>query len=289
MKRYLMSEMTVKEVREALKKTSTVLLPIGCCEQHGYHLTLDTDIRNAEEISRRVAEKFPCLVAPTLNYSFSGGQLPGTINVDPHVLALFVEQIIMSLYHQGFKRIGVVLGHGGSELVGALKEGLRCLHWMNPDRPDLQIILLQIWEFSPTMMKAVGDRDYHAGKIETSLMMYWKPDGVRKKVVMDGKDLAELMRQDPDYYQELLTQTDSEHEIPHARQRPAIKVGVMGYPEQASASLGQRVCREMVNNIVKALRDIDAQTRSARKDRRRSRHPDAHLKVFGQKLSEMGE
>ena len=32
---YIMAEMTVKEIRESLKKVTTVLLPMGCTEQHG--------------------------------------------------------------------------------------------------------------------------------------------------------------------------------------------------------------------------------------------------------------
>ena len=44
---YFMSRMTVKEMKEALEKTKTVIIPTGVVEQHGYHLTLATDIHNA--------------------------------------------------------------------------------------------------------------------------------------------------------------------------------------------------------------------------------------------------
>ena len=73
--------MTVEEVQAYLKKNQTIILPYALCEQHGYHLPLDTDIRNAEYTSAALAEKLDCIVAPVLNYTFSGGLLPGTINV----------------------------------------------------------------------------------------------------------------------------------------------------------------------------------------------------------------
>ena len=41
-----MGAMTVQEVRTYLKTKRTIIFPYGVVEQHGYHLPLDTDIRN---------------------------------------------------------------------------------------------------------------------------------------------------------------------------------------------------------------------------------------------------
>ena len=40
------AEMTVEEISEYLKKRPTVILPLGCTEQHGYHLPTSVDILN---------------------------------------------------------------------------------------------------------------------------------------------------------------------------------------------------------------------------------------------------
>ena len=80
MKHYRMQDLTVRELQEYLKTNQTIILPYALCEQHGFHLPLDTDVRNAEYVSAKLAEKLDCLIAPTLNYTFSGGMLPGTIN-----------------------------------------------------------------------------------------------------------------------------------------------------------------------------------------------------------------
>ena len=154
-----MVDLTVKELRQVLRRTQTALLPVGLCEQHGYHLPLGTDIINAEQFAWRIGERYPCVVAPTLNYSFSGGMLTGTINVHPHLITQLINGIILSLYHQGFRRVGVVMGHGGSEAADAIQESLRLFNWLNPDHPDLQVVYLPVWEFSPTWMEAFSSRD----------------------------------------------------------------------------------------------------------------------------------
>jgi len=46
------AQMTVEEIREHLEKRPTVILPLGCTEQHGYHLPTSVDILNAEEIAK---------------------------------------------------------------------------------------------------------------------------------------------------------------------------------------------------------------------------------------------
>jgi creatinine amidohydrolase len=259
-----MLDMTVQELRQALRSIKTALIPVGLCEQHGYHLPLGTDIINAEQFARRIAERYPAVVAPSLNYNFSGGTLPGTINVHPHVITQLLNGVILSLYHTGFRRVGIVMGHGGSEAADAVKESLRFLHWLNPDHPDLQIIYIPVWDFSPSWMGEFHKQDYHAGKVETSLLLYWCPEKVRAVRPQDEPKVAAALREDPDSYQEWITRTDSKYEVPHTRQRPAIKVGVMGHPDLASAALGRKVTDEVVTGVAKLLRDLDRQARARR-------------------------
>ena len=94
---YKMLDCTFPEVQEYLKTKKTIIIPYALSEQHGAHLPLDVDVRNAEFISRKMAEKLDCLIAPTLNYTFSGGMLPGTINVKPTTFCNLVGEIIDSL------------------------------------------------------------------------------------------------------------------------------------------------------------------------------------------------
>ena len=92
--------MTVNEMRQVLRKTQTVILPLGVTEQHNYHLPLCTDTIDAWEIAKLISARTGAVVAPALPYSFSGGGLPGTINVSPQVTSLMVQDIVSSIIQQ---------------------------------------------------------------------------------------------------------------------------------------------------------------------------------------------
>ena len=186
-----MSEMSVNDVRKYLETNQTIVFPYGIVEQHGYHLPLSTDIHNAEMLSDIIAEGLGCMVAPTLNYCFSGGMLPGTINVKPNHFSAFVVDIIESLTVQGFRNIVIVPGHGGSESLLHLKESLRILKWLNPALRETLILVTQIWDFSPTWTELFDKQDYHAAWAETSLLLHWCPEVVKlDKLKMDESPAA---------------------------------------------------------------------------------------------------
>lgn len=273
MKNHLMRLMTVEEVQLYLKENQTIILPYALCEQHGYHLPLDVDIRNAEYISAALAEKLDCIVAPTLNYTFSGGMLEGTINVKPNTFSNLVGEIIESLSLQGFRNFIILPGHGGSESLLHLKESLRILKWLNPALKDSLILLTQIWDFSPTWTELFDKQDYHAAWAETSLLLHWCPEVVKlDKLKMDVPEVAERLRSDPDSYQLRESFTDLKQEVIQTSQRNDVKIGVMGYPEKASAELGAKIEKEFLDNAVPALTKAIADADEARKSGKRLVH-----------------
>ena len=278
---YKMLDCTFPEVQAYLEHNKTILIPYGLSEQHGAHLPLDTDVRNAEFISAALAKKLDCLIAPTLSYTFSGGMLPGTINVKPTTFCNLVGEIIESLYQQGFRNFVIIPGHGGSESLLILKESLRILKWLNPTLADALIMLMPIWDYSPTWFNMFDEKDYHAAKAETSLLLHWCPEVVRMdKITLDEPEIAERLRQDPDSYQLRESFTDNPHEIVQTGQREDVKLGVMGYPEEASAEIGRRIEEEFVKNAGDALLKALAEADAARKSGKRIVHDNGeHLKI----------
>ena len=248
----LMEEITVKEAGEAIKAGKVVLLPLGICEQHGFHLPLSTDSHNAFEICRGASTLTGALVAPVLNYAFSGGTLPGTINISPSVVSLLVSEILTSLGRQGFKKIILVLGHGGTENERAVEDGIETFlrKWL-PDK-SIVVSLFRFWKDSDTMKKAFAENDFHAGYVETSLMLYWYPELV-KKPVLDKPEIVKMMRKNQDAYQVKEKPVEIESVFPYVSQHPGIKVGVMGFPERASCKLGEKVCKEAVSTLVNLI------------------------------------
>ena len=271
MRTHAMGEMTVKEIREYLKTNQTIIVPYGVVEQHGYHLPLSMDIHNAEVPAYVLAEKIGCIVAPPLNYCFSGGQLPGTINVRPVTFCQMMCDIVEALAAQGFKNILIYPGHGGSESLAQLKEALRILKWLNKSLEDIMIMILRRGDFwlrekEPCMTGG----DFHAGDAETSLMLAYRPHLVRlDELELDEPELAEKMRHDQDAYQICTTLSGEKQEIPTTRQRPEIKVGVMGYPELATAERGvenvENAITPMAEMLKKAIATADENRRNGKR------------------------
>jgi creatinine amidohydrolase len=266
-----MGEMTVKEVREYLKNNQTIIIPYGVVEQHGYHLPLSMDIHNAEIQAYALAEKLDCIVAPPLNYCFSGGQLPGTINIRPTTFCSVMCDIVEALARQGFKNILIYPGHGGSESLAQLKESLRILKWLNPQLEDIMIMIMRRGDFwrreqDPRMTGG----DFHAGDAETSLMLAYRKELVQlDQLEMDEPALAERMRHDQDAYQLCTTLSGTPQEIPTTRQRPEVKVGVMGYPELASAERGFENIEKGITPMAEAVKKAIAQADENRKSGKR--------------------
>ena len=275
MKSYRMQDMTFPEVKEYLKTNKTIIIPYALSEQHGAHLPLDVDIRNCNFMSAKLAEKLGCITAPTLNYTFSGGMLPGTINVKPNTFSNLVGEIIESLALQGFENFIIVPGHGGSESLLHLKESLRILKWLNPALKDSLILLTQLWDFSPSWTNLFAEHDYHAAWAETSLLLHWCPEVVRMdKIELDVPEVAERLREDPDSYQLRESFTEMKQEVVQTSQREDVKIGVMGFPEKANAAFGAKIEKEFLDNAVPAIKQAIAAAAEARITGKRIVQPD---------------
>jgi creatinine amidohydrolase len=255
-----MKHLTVRQVREYLQERQSVILPIGSIEQHGYHLPLVTDSLVAEQIAGRVGSRTGTLVAPVVGFTFSGGGLPGTINVSPAVMSLLVQDILSSLALQGFRQFYLVLAHGGSENLTALGDALKILLRTNPLFQQALVCLFPVWKFDAQgtgWRKAFGEGDWHAGWLETSLMLALAPELVRlDELELDPPALLELQIAHPDNYQRAEKIVDDPLVTPRFSQRPDIRVGVMGYPQRASRELGQRIVEDMVEQMAARLRSI---------------------------------
>lgn len=267
MRTHAMGEMTVKEIREYLKTNKTIIVPYGVVEQHGYHLPVSMDIHNAEVPAYILAEKLNCIVAPPLNYCFSGGQLPGTINVRPTTFCQMMCDIVESLAGQGFENILIYPGHGGTESLDQLKESLRILKWLNASLEKVLIMILRRGDHwrRPRDPRMTGE-DFHAGDAETSLMLAYRPHLVQMdKLELDESELAEWMRHDQNAYQLCTTLSGMPQEIVTTRQRPEIQVGVMGYPELASAERGVENMESSLPLMAEMVKKAIAQAEESRR------------------------
>jgi creatinine amidohydrolase len=258
----VMEDLTVLEIQAYLERRHSILMPIGITEQHGYHLPLSTDALMATGLARQAGQRLGMLVAPTFTQCYSGGTLPGTINISPAVMALALGDNLASLAAQGFRNFYLFLCHGGSENLRALQDALQMLLRNNPAFADGLVALLPVWRLcSPGIgwNAALPDHDWHAGWLETSLVMYLAPALVRlDQLELDAEPLRTQLREHPDNYQQAEKIVDDPFVLARLSQRPDMRVGVMGDPRRASAELGRQVNDDIVNNLVARINKIEA-------------------------------
>jgi len=266
----VMENMTVKMVREYLERKQSIIVPVGVIEQHGYHLPLKTDALIAKHIGRRIGERAGILVAPTMHQSFSGGGLPGTVNISPSVMSLVVSDTLVSLVSQGFRNIYLLLCHGGSENARALDNALKLLLRLNPAFQHVLVALMPLSALQAkdnTWTEAFRGGDWHAGWVETSLVMALEPDLVHlEDLQLDPEPLLKIQIEHPDNYQRAEKIVDDPLVVPRMTQRPDIHVGVMGYPERASRETGERILESVVRQGAERILDLEAKADGVYKD-----------------------
>lgn len=257
---YNLTDYTFPVFCEMVKKTPTVILPVGIIEQHGYHLPMGTDIFNVEEPIRRGFDRINAFIAPGLHYCFSGGSFQGTMNVNPQLFGMMISNICEEFAGMGFRNIIIFMGHGGTENVESVKLSLQ-MFLRNEKYKDIAVLMAE--GLSATSAKIFkGDEngsDFHAGEGETSRMMYWKPELVHmENLRMDEPEAANLLRTDQDWYALRTRVFDSPLCVERVIQRPELKVGVMGFPERATPEKGEIICNETIDGLVELCDRLNA-------------------------------
>ncbi|MFF1877885.1 mycofactocin biosynthesis peptidyl-dipeptidase MftE [Leifsonia sp. NPDC058230] len=206
----------------------TVLLPLGSTEQHGPHLPFDTDTVIATAVAEGIAERLPCIVAPTLPFGSSGEHqdFPGTISIGRDALALVLTEAVRSIATWA-GRVVLVTGHGGNvptlvEVVPALIGQGHALAWI-----------------PCSSASTVDDAGSHAGHGETSVLALLRPGSV---------DLAKAEAGNVSPLGELLG------DLTRDGVRSVAPTGVLGDPTAANARDGAEVLRAMVDEAVRRIR-----------------------------------
>ena len=110
---------------QELNPQSTVaLLPIGCMEQHGPVLPLETDSLIATHACQKLQQtlKFPTYVYPTINYTTTtpNAGYAGTVSVSYDIFRNYLKQVLEGLLSSGFRAVAIINAHGS--VVSAIKE-----------------------------------------------------------------------------------------------------------------------------------------------------------------------
>ena len=175
MRPYILAETNWKDVKE--EHYQLVVLPWGATEAHNYHLPYSTDNVEAEALaaeSARIAwEKGgKVIVLPVVPFGVNTGQfdIPLNINLNPSTQFSILNDLLETLNRQGIYKLVILNSHGGNDFRQILRElGLKYpkmflseVNWYKVKEAD-------------TLFEDLGE---HAGEVETSLMLYLKPEWV---------------------------------------------------------------------------------------------------------------
>jgi creatinine amidohydrolase/Fe(II)-dependent formamide hydrolase-like protein len=127
-----MTNLSTKELRGLIdaaheqNKRSIAYLPVGCVEQHGPFLPLETDSLIAEHVSlgllHTLADRYHGYVFPVIHYtpSQSNTNFCGTASVTDHCFRTYAREVCSVIMNSPFDALVTVAGHAGAE--SSLKE-----------------------------------------------------------------------------------------------------------------------------------------------------------------------
>ncbi len=156
-------ELNWMDVERYLERDNRVMVILGACEQHGY-LSLLTDVKIPLALADAASRQSGVLVAPPLNFGVSPYFLtyPGTISLRTETFIRVVEDMVTSLYEQGFRRFLVLNGHGGNIAAQNV------LVELANRKPDIKVAWYAWWQSRSVEVVAAryGVKVYHAGWAE---------------------------------------------------------------------------------------------------------------------------
>ena len=151
------------DVENYLQSEDRVILVLGACEQHGY-LSLTTDVKIPLALADLASQRSGVLVAPPLNFGVSPHFLtyPGTISLRLSTFLDVLEDMVRSLYGQGFRRFMILNGHGGND------PARQRLAELANHLPGMRAAWYSWWSSHSVEAAAMkhGLRSYHAAWIE---------------------------------------------------------------------------------------------------------------------------
>lgn len=178
MRPYILAETNWNALKDA--KFDLAVLPWGATEAHNYHLPYSTDNFEADALaagSAKVAwEKGgKVIVLPTIPFGVNTGQsdIYLDINLNPSTQYAILCDVVEVLNRQGIYKLLIFNSHGGNNFKPLVRElGLKF--------PKM-FISFSNWPQAVDKSDYFQEKGDHADEMETSLMLYLKPELVLPK------------------------------------------------------------------------------------------------------------
>jgi creatinine amidohydrolase len=241
-----LERLTWLEAAECFDRDPLIVLPVGAAaKEHGPHLPLGTDHILANTLAARLAERVPCLVAPTVTYGYypSFADFPGTTHLEAATFGGMVREIVASLHRHGPRRF-LILNTGVSTFP-VLEIAARDLR----RNQTLLVGVTRIEDLARPAFEGLLEQPAgsHADEYETSVVLAIAPDMVRQeravREIPERPNVRGLFIPSP-----LRAPAQSTSE-PRSDEGGS---GVYGDPTLATAEKGERILAAVVAALVAA-------------------------------------
>ena len=173
MRPYILAESNWDYIKDA--NFELAVLPWGATEAHNYHLPYSSDIIESDLVSAESAriawEKgAKVIVLPTIPFGVNTGQsdIYLDINLNPSTQLSILKDIVEVLNRQNIYKLMIFNSHGGNDFKPIIRElGLKF--------PKM-FICTSNWYQALDRNKYFENSGDHAEEMETSLMLYFKPE-----------------------------------------------------------------------------------------------------------------
>lgn len=186
MRPYLLAETNWQALQNA--HFDLAVLPWGATEAHNYHLPYATDVIESDHLAAESARLAwergaKVIVLPTIPFGVNTGQSDVflDINLNPSTQFAILCDVCETLNRQGIRKLLIFNSHGGNNFKSIIRElGLKF--------PDM-FICVSHWFKSLDKSQFFENPGDHADEMETSLLLYLRPDLVLPKETWgDGKE-----------------------------------------------------------------------------------------------------
>jgi creatinine amidohydrolase len=232
-----LTEATFEDVKSYLKKRQDVVVLLGSVEAHGSHLPIGNDIYVGEGFLSELNKKSSICITPTINYTMVRvlDYMPGSVSPKLESYKSYLKDILESLIGNGFKKIILATFHADTVNIVAMREAAFELQKENKNIDFKRLDLYSLASFVGKKNNILESKneEMHADELETSLMLYIKPELVRKNKAVNEKVVH-------DHYSLL-------------RPIGQPKSGVFGSPKLASQVKGQKIFKLASKEILKVI------------------------------------
>ena len=248
------AELTSSDLQARDMARAIAVLPVAATEQHGPHLPLGTDTMIMDgyiaRVIARLPDELPVLFLPVQNCGLSIGHtsFPGTLSLSAGTIIRAWTELCECVRRSGCRKLVLLNAHGGnSAALETIARDLRA-------RLDMLAVIASWRRFgAPDGLFSSHERAHgiHAGEIETSLMLAFRPELVRLEEAADFSSASAEMERE---FNRLRTGGPTRLGWMAQDLSPS---GAMGNAAAATARKGAACADYGVTAFIELLQDID--------------------------------